>query len=214
MNVPRLFLIAASLLLINIAAVLTSGLWKHVGADEPQAAENSSQHSSGPLAPSAPVEPAADASVDTTARDVAPIVTPPVTPAVTTAGSSVDSGSPLDRIPIPESLPEVPSLADPETLRNDPGFQEFSRLFSKVEESWEADYPTSVKPKSIAQSAAYFEALDGRLKTVAQLCSAARHIASEAARFSRSGRVKESEALVQMATQLRDLAAQLLVSEL
>lgn len=214
MNVPRLFLIGVSLLLINIAAVLTSGLWKHVGADEPQVAQNASQYSSGPLAPLVSVEPASDASIDTPGRAPAPAGTAAVTPAVTTAGSSVENANPLDRIPIPESLPDVPSLADPETLKNDPGFQEFSRLFSKVEESWEADYPTSVKPKSIAQSAEYFEALDGRLETVEQLCSAARHIASEAARHARSGRNKESEALVQMATQLRDMAAQLLVSEL
>ena len=164
MNVPRLFLIGGGLLLINVAAVLTSGLWQHVGADEPQIA--------------------------------------------------VDGSSPLDRIPIPESLPEIPSLADPEAVKNDPGFQEFSRLFSKVEESWEANYPTSAKPHSEAQSTAYFEALDGRLETAEQLCSAARHIASEAARYARSGRVKESDAHIQMATQLRDMAAQLLVSEL
>ncbi|MEZ6075686.1 MAG: hypothetical protein R3C56_08410 [Pirellulaceae bacterium] len=191
MNIPRLFLIGCCLLLINIVAVLSSGWWQPVGADEPLGASDGSQHSSGPPTPNVSVEPAA-----------------------TTAGTPVESANPLDRIPVPESLPEIPSLSDPEALKNDPGFQEFSRLFSKVEESWDVDYPTSAKPQSIAQSAAYFEALDGRLETVEQLCSAARHIASEAARFSRSGRVKESEAHVQMATQLRDMAAHLLVSEL
>lgn len=210
MKAPRLFLIGGSLLLLNVLAVLTSGWWQHVGADEPQVADYGSQHSSGPLAPPASVEPAPEASTDTSAR--APTLA--VTPAVTTAGTHVESANPLDRIPIPESLPQIPSLDDPEALKNDPGFQEFSRLFSKVEESWEADYPTSAKSKPIAQSTAYFEALDGRLETVEQLCSAARHIASEAARHARSGRVKESESLVQMATQLRDMAAQLLVSEL
>ncbi|MEO8269208.1 MAG: hypothetical protein ABI557_05780 [Aureliella sp.] len=210
MKAPRWFLIGGSLLLINVAAVLTSGWWQYVDADEPQVAAKGSQQSSEPLATIAPIAPASEDSIETAAR----ALTPPVTPAVTTAGTNVESANPLDRIPVPESLPEIPSLDDAEALKNDPGFQEFSRLFSKVEESWEADYPTSAKTKSIAQSAAYFEALDGRLETVEQLCSAARHIAGEAARYAGSGRAKESEAFVQMATQLRDMAAQLLVSEL
>jgi len=214
MKIPRMFLIGGCLLLINVVAVLSSGWWQPVGADEPQGGSDGSQHSSGSLAPPASDEPISETSFDTPARAPEPAVTAVVAPAPTTAGAPAESANPLDRIPVPESLPEIPSLGDPEALKNDPGFQEFSRLFSKVEESWDVDYPTSAKPQSIAQSAAYFEALDGRLETVEQLCSAARHIASEAARFSRNGRVKESEALVQMATQLRDMAAQLLVSEL
>ncbi len=198
MNAPRLFLIGGGLLLINAAAVLTTGIWQHVGADEPQVEVDGSKHPSQSLASSAP----------TTNLATHPVADQKPEP------TSVPSASPLDRIPVPEALPEIPSLADPEAVKNDPGFQEFSRMFSKVEESWEADYPTSASPQPLTQSGAYFEALDGRLETVEQLCSAARHIAGEAGRFARSGRVKESQSLVQMATQLRDMAAQLLVSEL
>ena len=282
MNAPRLFMIGGSLLLLNAAAVLTTGLWRHVVADEPQASgqpavaashdadpstdssaaasKNNSEGGAAEGVNSAEVVNSAEA-VDSApnyrrgasghtseAVDSAPnyrrgasghtnetVETAPnyrrgasghtreevnaaeaVDAAAEGLGSSPASGSnnPLDQIPIPESLPPIPSLGDHESLKDDPGFQEFSRLFSKVEESWEMDYPTSVKPRAKLQSAAYFEALDNRLHSAEQLCSVARCIAAEAARQNASGHAKQSEELLQMATQLRDMAAKLLVVEL
>ena len=300
MNAPRLFMIGGSLLLLNAAAVLTTGLWRHVVADEPQASgqpavaashdadpstdssaaasKNNSEGGAAEGVNSAEVVNSAEAvdsapnyrrvasghtseAVDSApnyrrgasghtseAVDSAPnyrrgasghtnetVETAPnyrrgasghtreevnaaeaVDAAAEGLGSSPASGSnnPLDQIPIPESLPPIPSLGDHESLKDDPGFQEFSRLFSKVEESWEMDYPTSVKPRAKLQSAAYFEALDNRLHSAEQLCSVARCIAAEAARQNASGHAKQSEELLQMATQLRDMAAKLLVVEL
>lgn len=210
MNAPRLFLIGSCLLMLNAAAVVfTAGWWRSAGADEPARAADVNAETStsvaGPLA--------ADPSEDVASEFSAKASTSAATSSAT-SNPAVKANNPLDHIPIPESLPEIPSLADPETLQSDPGFQEFSRLFSKVEESWEADYPSSARPLASVPSVAYFEALDGRLETVEQLCSAARQIAREAARHARGGRSKQSEAFVQMATQLRDMAAQLLVGEL
>lgn len=199
MNASRLFVIGGSLLLLNAAAVLTTGLWRYVAADEPQAAVQSSTAQSTV----APLDDSAGAPVDDSAGTA---VERPSDPAA--------SINPLDRIPVPDSLPSIPSLADHESLKNDPGFQEFSRLFSKVEESWETDYPASIRPKSKVQSAAYFEALDKRLHSAEQLCAVARCIAAEAALQALNGHPKQSEELLQMATQLRDVAAKLLVVEL
>ncbi len=209
MTAPRLFLIGGSLLLLNAAAVLTTGVWRHVVAAEPPTTVKSTTATD--LSTVEPADGSAGAATGDSVRDASgdsaerKVDGPSEAPA---------SSNPLDRIPIPDSLPSVPSLADHESLKDDPGFQEFSRLFSKVEESWELDYPASVKPQSKVQSAAYYESLDKRLHSAEQLCAVARCIAAEAGRQALSGRSKQSEELLQMATQLRDMAAKLLVAEL
>ena len=205
MNAARLFLIGGSLLLLNAAAVLTTGVWRYVAADEPQAAAQPTT-----TTPRSTAELQVDSSSAPVANGEASLAGSPAE----TASEAAASTNPLDRIPIPESLPSIPSLADHESLKDDPSFQEFSRLFSKVEESWETDYPSSVRPPAKVQSAAYFEALDKRLYSAEQLCTVARSIAAEAARQALNGRTKQSEDLLQMATQLRDMAAKLLVVEL
>ncbi len=174
--VPRWFPIAASLLLLNLAAVLSSGLWRHLSADEPQSST--------------------------------------VADSATQPAATVSPTNPVDSIPVPDGLPEIPSLATPAELQDDPGFQEFSRLFSKVEESWEGAIPTAASARVQAQSAEYCTALDLRLRTVQRLCGAARNIAADASRMASQGRQAESEPLLKMAIQLRDMAAKLLVSEL
>ncbi len=178
---PRWFLIAASLLLVNLVAVLGSGVWRHVGADEPQ-----------------------PATVAGTAAQ------PPASVSTSTAPPT----NPVNNIPVPDGLPVIPSLASPAELQDDPGFQEFSRLFSKVEESWEGTIPAAASSRVKAESAEYFIALDQRLLTAQQLCESARAIAADAARMASQGRQSESESLLKMAIQLRDMAAKLLVSEL
>lgn len=205
MNAPRLFVIGGSLLLLNAAAVLTTGMWRYVAANEPQSAVQSA---------TATVQPSAEPVEDSTGAPVESAASKSVGAAVESPVAAATSSNPLDRIPIPDSLPAIPSLGDHESLKDDPSFQEFSRLFSKVEESWEKDYPASVRPSAKVQSAAYFEALDQRLHATEQLCIVARSIAAEAARLALSGHTKQSEELLQMATQLRDMAAKLLVVEL
>lgn len=207
MNAPRLFMIGGSLLLLNAAAVLTTGLWRHVLADEPQAAAQSATDAAESTDLQNPASEPASGPPRGTLRK-------PIGEPVDAANQAPVGDHPLDHIPVPDSLPTIPSLADPDSLKDDPGFQEFSRLFSKVEESWEIDYPASVKPRTEVQSAAYFESLDKRLQSAEQLCVVARSIAAEAAEQALSGHTKQSEELLQMATQLRDMAAKLLVAEL
>lgn len=193
MNSPKWFLIAAGLLIANAAAVVTTGYWRHASADEPRRGESQQIHE-----PSRGELQQASTEADKTLDD----------------SKATSSASPLDAIPIPDSLPVIPSLADPESLKNDPGFQEFRRLFAKEEESWGEEPPLLRSPPTGTHNQAYFEALHQRLETVEQLCSAARNITQEAALHTRGSRQEKSQELIRMTTQLREIAAKLLVSEL
>lgn len=208
MNSPRWFSIAVGLLLLNAVAVVTTGWWRHAAADEqPRDPARDTAHISPALNDSASEHAAGSGSQGSGAT---------VSPEPTTAKlKKVDPKSPLDAIPIPESLPEIPSLADLESLQNDPGFQEFRRLFAKEEASWDtAPPPLGRRGASTTSRTAYYAALEQRLETVEKLCSAARSIAREAAIQSQRGSTDQSQELIHMTTQLRDIAAKLLVSEL
>ncbi len=175
-----------------------TGYWRHAGADEPTRDKTQTN------------TPVSHATVDSSDTSMAAVEAAKRADQV----ESAQPANPLDSIPIPDAMPEIPSLADPESLKDDPGFQEFRRLFAKEEESWDSEPPRLRKEQSGPQSAAYFEALDKRLETAGKICSAARNIASEAARQARAGSREQSEELIRMATQLRDIAAKLLVSEM
>lgn len=138
---------------------------------------------------------------------------------------NADNSAGQSDLPIPEALPEIPSLTDPERIKTDPGFQEFRRMFEEEVESWGAnrrvppgdslpDETLIPKPKQALQQSAYFDALERRLETVEQLCIVARRVAAEAAQQARSGGSEQSHEMLQMTTQLREMAAKLLVTEL
>ncbi len=141
------------------------------------------------------------------------------------AGNDASNSPIKPELPIPDTLPEVPSLSDPDSLKDDPGFQEFRRMFDQEVESWDSELPgsqmdsvpgaqlDSARPRT-SQREAYFNALDRRLETVEQLCAVARRVAAEAAQQAKSGSSGHSHELLQMATQLREMAAKLLVTEL
>ena len=124
------------------------------------------------------------------------------------------TANPVDDIPLPDPLPEIPSLGSSENLQDDPAFQEFRRLFEAEEQSWNAPPPRASNAPPGPRTAEYFSALDERLAAVEQLCAATRSIAQQAARRADQGATQQSDELLRMATQLRDIAAKLLVSEL
>lgn len=200
MSSPRWFPLAAALLVLNAGAVITTGVWRHAGAEEPPT-------------PSAADTPSADTSVQPTAAATGSGVS---VAGATAGGKGTPSGirNPVDSIPVPDAMPEIPSLPDAEALQNDPGFQEFRRLFAAEEESWSSEPPPLGKRHLQVRSAVYFASLDQRLATVEKICSATRSIAREAASHAQNGSTEKSDELVRMATQLRDIAAKLLVSEL
>lgn len=213
MNSPKWFLVATGLLILNAGAVVTTGYWRHAGTDDPNRGESQQID-----------EPISGESQEISNITGDSIIQPAGKQAAQQAGTEADknmddpkaapSASPLDAIPIPDALPVIPSLADPESLKNDPGFQEFRRLFAKEEESWSEEPPLLRSHSSDTHNQAYFETLHQRLETVEQLCSAARNITREAALHARSSQQEKSQEFVRMTTQLREIAAKLLVSEL
>jgi hypothetical protein len=200
MHTPRWFLMASGILLLNLLAVITTSYLRHAQATEPPTAT--------PGAAATPSQATAPGKADSQTRTAGNDATQVQPLASTTAPN------PLDNIPIPDQMPEIPSLADPDILKHDPGFQEFRRLFALEEESWDSAPPLLGAEHSAAASAQYFESLDQRLETVEKLCSAARSIAHQAAQQARNGGTEQSQELIRMTTQLRDMAAKLLVSEL
>ncbi|MCA9133894.1 MAG: hypothetical protein KDA45_12095 [Planctomycetales bacterium] len=237
MTSPRWFFIALSLLVLNAGLVVSSVVWRHAGAGEPPAQAETptgapsgevtaSETTSGGATPGVtipaeteaiaggqrPVPPDAGESTAADAGESTP-------PAATAWDAAARSRQPrlLDSLPIPGELPSVPSLSDSEAVQRDPVFQEFRKLFAEETPPPALSSAPSVKSAGAAggeQSQAYFAALDQRLEAVEQLCAAARNISAEASRWSRAGDVERSRELLQMATQLRDMSAKLLVQEL
>jgi hypothetical protein len=211
MAVPRWFLITGGLILINLILVLASVTWRFARADEKRdlrtgaltAVARTAEEPGGERVPSSAKAPSSGEDEEaawTNAANGQP--TEPAGP-----------NNPLDSLSAPTDLPEVPSLADPEMLENDPVFRELRQLFSEREDAYPPNpFPRTAPPAD--QTKAYIEALDGRLRTVERLCVSARGIAADAAALSAQGKPQAGDELMEMAIQLRDMAAKLLVSEL
>ncbi len=206
---PRWFWVATSLLILNICGVFAAGVWRHATADD------------------LPAETASKNTAENTAEKAVEKTVEKTLPQSVRAATFSDIDSPavtksLDQLAVPADLPEVPSLADAEALNRDPIFQEFRKFFSGESETLNtapplgrSSLPTSSNGISQGnENAAYLTALEQRFENAEQLCSAARGITREAARLALSGKSEPSRELVKMATQLRDVAAKLLVSEL
>lgn len=127
------------------------------------------------------------------------------------------------------ALPTIPSLEEvPADIKSDPVYQEIKKMFSDSGGSFEtpplaetydnsaADRAGSSDSYSLEQtqasvpSEAYFSQLDRRLKSATQLCETARGVAAEAATAARTGDTVNAKELLQMATQLREMAANLI----
>lgn len=230
MTTPRWFLFASGLLLLNTLLVMAAGYRHHAAADEPNRA---------PTMTASPTSSGASADLDP------PSLAPSATSTEGAPSSTKDPQAQLDALPVPAQLPDPPELVDLEALKNDPGFQEFRRLFEQAEESWGSEppllAPRSEDDESQAEatprdgsrrdqlrkgqlrkgqlrvgnsSASYFQALDQRMETVEALCAVARSLALQAAEQEEKGSLRQSQELLRMTTQLRDMAAKLLVSEM
>lgn len=130
------------------------------------------------------------------------------------------------------ALPTIPSLEEvPADIKSDPVYQEIKKMFSESGGSFETpplaetfdrgapgrtpsrDSSAFDQEPSEAQavpSEAYFSQLDRRLKSATQLCETARGIAAEAAIAAKTGDRINAKELLQMATQLREMAANLI----
>ncbi len=204
-SVPRWFLIASSLLALNLVLVFTSAVWRHAVADEPQSQSTTTKHASDAAEgqPDAASELSTQAAADT------------ITAAQDSSNPLTDATEPLDALPIPDQLPRSAMPTDPQSLASDPVFSELRRLFSE-QSSASVNEPTldASLQFSPAKMPAHQDciALAERLKTVELICKAARRIATEAAEMTQAGEAQSAQAMLQMAQQLRDMSAQLLTS--
>lgn len=131
---------------------------------------------------------------------------------------TLDKPSPND----PPGLSEVPSLDElpisqkaPSVLR----LEDFERVFKQQSPTTDAllaplddtKDEANIDSQFIAQS--YFESLRLRLQTANQLTEAASGLIEEAAMQAHRGEIGKSRELLGMATQLREMAAKLLVAK-
>lgn len=215
MSTPKWFQIACGLLLLNVAIVVSSITWRLAVADEPAESATEGRSTSGVPSDDAPATVEDDpANLPPSSESNLPLTDNPFPGVDSTIAEPLDDRLSLDNLPLPDELPAVPSLGDPSALEKDPVFQELRNLFS------DAGEPTNDQSQLFEdnlQSDAtddYFKILDSRLESAVRLCNSARAIAAEAESLSRRGDNQGAEQLLRLATQLRDIAAQLLVRKL
>ncbi len=192
MNTNRWFWGVAAVLSVNVLLVAASGIQAHM---QPQ---------DGGLS---------------TAEQAASDTTSPTT--VADRSSSVELS-----VPSVPSLEEVPAEV-PAEVKNDPVYQELKKMFSESGGSFETppliENPETSLPEmpshpqvsgKAVPTAAYFQRLDRRLQSATQLCETARSIAAEAAQSAQEGDPQGAAELLQMATQLREMAADLISRQL
>lgn len=195
----RWFTVLSIGLALNIGLVLFTSIW-HIAIAQPPSAQEIPT-----VAPSADLQ-----SVDDAPENLGVPAQEAELPESSEGTSINQKRDPEDNavdLPIPE-LPEVPSLGDPDKLLDDAEFQGFQELANEIFPQGEL---MKASPESLG--AEYFDQLDRRLKTVKRLTTSAQDISAEAAAVSkRGGSPAQVEQLLELATELRSIAAQLLSS--
>ncbi|MEZ6133455.1 MAG: hypothetical protein R3C53_00960 [Pirellulaceae bacterium] len=119
----------------------------------------------------------------------------------------------------PSGLPNVPSL---DSLETNPGFKEFRDIAAEQFPSLNSDLllsgaaGTETPPVTDSSriSTEYYDLLEQRFAAVESLMAAAANLASEARQLSEVGDHRRAQIFIQRTTQLRELAADLLVESL
>lgn len=201
MKVPNWFAIGCVVAGLNALLLFTSVFMRHATA---QAQSPSTTNASDPLGK-------LDSENETDEQIVAPeekgqiplaeLATPTIS-----GNPSGESSLPLTELPAVPSLGESvvgssPSMGGPNVL----GPEDFLKVFQKENGS-----PNS--PEALDLSQGYFEALKLRLETVGHLNQSAQGLVNEASILYQRGQIREARDLIGKATQLRELAAQLLVT--
>lgn len=207
MQAPRWLWFTASLLAVNVVLVAATSIRAHLFTPGPQDAQQA-----GP-----PPKNAADGQEDPIASEL-DVVRPPALAGLN--GPTASDADPLAELD--SDLPAVPSLQDAHQLKSDPVYQEIRKMFSEEGGELEApplaqafpQLPTPSAAVPTAPSKAYFRRLDQRLTTTTQLCSSAQALASEAEDYASQGNAEAAAELLIMATELREMAADLLVRPL
>lgn len=223
MNRPRWLLAFVSLIAINTLAVIVSSAWHLAKAQEAATAQASLPSNTAddtvPENRQAPDPPVGNGlAFDFQAPDESS-PSKPVSGGATDKPESqtairspeLDFGIPNVPPPsldpaLPTSVPaEIPSLASEEDMNRDPIFQEFKNMFGGASREATSTAPTTTL---------YLDSLSERLKTAEQLTNSAHRIVEEARRLHSENRSEAAEKLLKMTVQLREIAAELLISEL
>jgi hypothetical protein len=206
MKIPSWFIFGCGLLLLNAFVVLGGALVRHAVAQSPEQTPDERRSSA-----------TADFENDdnlATARAAADLkVTLPL------SDSQPDESTRQSH----RSLPEIPSLDElpPANASTGPhiiGIEDFKRVFAEQTQGPELPLPLTdvlnspAKTGSDPMSHEYFEALKLRLKSVESLNRAAQSLVAEATILFQRGEVRQAQDLLGTATQLRELAAKLLVT--
>ncbi len=205
-NVPKVVLCLLGLFTVNAALVVGSVIDRFVGQT---AAESAADPTDESLSATATVGGTPGGMDDeglrpSTAADEAKVTSPSAAEAL------------LESIPVPEDLPAVPSLQPPD---NDPQFEKFRELAAEQfpEMFSQSDLPAELparRPTASELSTNFYPLLEQRLTTTAQLTAATVHLAQEARRHAQNGDLDRAHRFLQRITQLRELAAELLIEEL
>ncbi len=225
---PKWFVIGCGVVLLNLAVVLGSVVFRHAVADDLatlKTVDDGKQTQDTAARLLTDTLPPGDLAAD---RDrVAPGGAADSGQAAAVGGDRGVSpdGTPasedplqLPKVPsietVPPSVIGVPTEADLATgsAANQPGLltlEDFKRVFAHERDLGELP-PAVINAPQLSQG--FFDALELRLDAVSSLNEAAKKLIQEAFILYQRGEINESRNLLGKATQLRELAAQLLVT--
>ncbi len=229
---PKWFVIGCGVVLLNLAVVLSSVVFRHAIADD-LTPHNSSDDGKQPQNSAArivtdtlpPGDLAAHSDVLGASKAAESGLAPVATGAEVDGKVRPDGGTratedalQLPKVPsietVPPSVIGVPTEADLATggTANQSGLltlEDFKRVFAHDRELGELP-PAVISAPQLSQG--FFDALELRLDAVSSLNEAAKKLIQEAFILYQRGEINESRNLLGKATQLRELAAQLLVT--
>ena len=237
MKLASLHWIAYTALALNVALVLTTGLSAHFAQSKAyDASPTSTSSATGELEESATGQENGEQSLPTEL----PLPTPTrvaETPSDKEAGVATPLESELPGVPSLEvpSLelpstelpsvpsPEVPSLEQvPPEVENDPVYQEIKKMFSEKGGMLETPPMLETLIPAVPQTGSangnstpvpsreYFTRLESRMAAAIRLCESARDVAIQAADAAEQGNASQAAEFLKMATQLREMAANII----
>lgn len=203
--------VVAVVVATNIAFVFTASLIHFANAQEPEETNLPNRVPPAEFSSNSAVLPEqSDPTVDTVPPPLDDEA-PPVSDADEThleSGSDANAGQGLADLQIPDSLPDV-APPDATTLRNDPIFKEFQKMFETQEDSQPAISQSAITMGNAGQRVDT-ESLIDRLESAEKLTQQAKRLATESKKIRKQGLEEQADALARLAYQVSEVAAEIL----
>jgi hypothetical protein len=190
-QVPKWFVIGCSLVLLDFVLVLSTVVVRHATAGPPSNSTDEVVDKSSAL-------PAVEQTTGSTAESPSP------NPAL--SSTEAPSLTPMPEVPSIDSLPPAGTI--PPTTSSILNLDDFKRVFPSDAAALSVD----IQSPSQQLTQGFFEGLELRLESVGNLNEAAKGLIREASILFQRGEINEARNLLGKAAQLRELAAQLLVT--